>query len=39
MRIEINTERRGESPVNAGLGGRNPANNLKADKAERGYND
>ena len=25
MRIEINAERRGEIPVNAGLGGRNPA--------------
>ena len=25
MRIEINAERRGESPVNAGKGGRNPA--------------
>ena len=25
MRIEINAERRGASPVNAGLGGRNPA--------------
>ena len=39
MRIEINAERRGEIPVNAGKGGRNPAKNLKADKAERGYND
>ena len=39
MRIEINAERRGASPVNAGLGGRNPAKILKADKAERGYND
>ena len=29
MRIEINAERRGEIPVNAGLGGRNPAKNLK----------
>ena len=36
MRIEINAERRGEIPVNAGLGGRNPAKILKADKAERG---
>ena len=29
MRIEINAERRGEIPVNAGKGGRNPAKNLK----------
>ena len=36
MRIEINAERRGEIPVNAGKGGRNPAKNFKADKAERG---
>ena len=36
MRIEINAERRGASPVNAGKGGRNPAKNLRADKAERG---
>ena len=35
-RTALNAERRGEIPVNAGLGGRNPAKNLKADKAERG---
>ena len=34
-RTALNAERRGEIPVNAGTGGRNPAN-LKADKAERG---
>ena len=32
MRIKINAERRGEIPVNAGKGGRNPAKNLKADR-------
>ena len=38
MRIEINAERRAQAPVNAGEGARNPAK-IKADKAERGYND
>ena len=35
-RTALSAERRGASPVNAGKGGRNPAKNLKADKAERG---
>ena len=35
-RQAANAERRGEIPVNAGKGGRNPAMNFKADKAERG---